>query len=99
MEESLNLSLPKMVEQANELVMMPPEEWYLKEALAVEFKRPECSPSAQVRALFLKFGKDYAVWIANPEYDMTDLAYSMLYTKCLFNYRLGIIKYLKNKGL
>jgi hypothetical protein len=99
MEEPLNFSLPKLAQQANDLVMMSPEEWRLKEALAAEFNRPECSPTVQVQALFLKFAKDYAIWIANPEYDMVDVAYSMMYTKCLFNYRLGIIDYLKNRGM
>ena len=95
----LKHSLPMLAQQANELVMMPPGEWRLKEALAVEFNRPECSPAAQAQALFLKFAHDYAIWVANPEYDMVNVAYSMLYTKYLFNYRMGIIEYLKIKGL
>jgi len=75
-------NMTRLVEEAYKLTGMELGEWWLLET------NPDTDPKKQFKNVVLEFKKEYLIWEKNPPYDMSEIVYTMLCAKSVYDYRI-----------
>lgn len=74
--------MTRLVEEAYTLMNIPLGHWWLLET------NPDTDPKKHFKNVVLEFKKEYLIWQKNPPYDMSEIVYTMLCSKSVYDYRI-----------